>query len=91
MHHLQRHIIAYAMILMLLGSSNAVAVELEEIIVTAERRQSNLQEVPIAMSAFTADEIDRRQITSTIDVIQNVPNLTGEHNVSLGGSNSYSL
>ncbi len=91
MHHLQRHIIAFAMILMLLGSSNAVAVELEEIIVTAERRQSNLQDVPIAMTAFTADEIDRRQITSTIDVIQNVPNLTGEHNVSLGGSNSYSL
>ncbi len=79
-------------LLLSLGSvSNAVAAELEEITVTAERRQSNLQKVPIAVTAFTADEIDRRQITSTIDVIQNVPNLTGEHNVSLGGSNSYSL
>ncbi len=82
---------ATGLLLTLGGVSNAVAAELEEILVTAERRQSNLQQVPIAVTAFTADEIDRRQITSTIDVIQNVPNLTGEHNVSLGGSNSYSL
>ena len=82
---------AAGLLLVLVGASTAIAAELEEILVTAERRQSNLQEVPIAVTAFTADEIDRRQITSTIDVIQNVPNLTGEHNVSLGGSNSYSL
>ncbi len=82
---------ATGLLLSLAGVSNAVAAELEEITVTAERSQSNLQEVPIAVTAFTADEIDRRQITSTIDVIQNVPNMTGEHNVSLGGSNSYSI
>jgi len=79
------------LLLALVGASTAIAAELEEILVTAERRQSDLQKVPIAVTAFTADEIDNRQIIDTLDLIQNVPNLTGSHNVSLGGSNSYFL
>ena len=71
--------------------STASAAELEEIITTAERRSSNIQNVPLAVTTFTSDEIDRRQITGTLDLIQNVPNMSGAHNVSLGGSNSYFL
>jgi iron complex outermembrane receptor protein len=71
--------------------STAAAAELEEIVTTAERRSSNVQDAPLAVSTFTTDEIDRRQITGTLDLIQNVPNMSGSHNVSLGGSNSYFL
>ena len=39
-------------------STQAQAV-LEEIVVTAEYREENLQEVPVAVTAFSADEITR--------------------------------
>ena len=48
---------------------------LEEIIVTAERRESNVQDVPAAVSAFDQVELERRQAFNVIDVVTNVPNL----------------
>ncbi|MGI9344445.1 MAG: TonB-dependent receptor [Gammaproteobacteria bacterium] len=72
-------------------SQVATAAELDEMITRAERRERNLQEVPVAVTTFDAADIDRRQITGSLDLIQNVPNLTGSHNVSLGGSNSFFL
>jgi len=75
----------------LLSATASFGAPLEEIVTYAERRSSDVQDVPVAVSTFTSDEIDRRQITGTIDIIQNVPNMSGAHNVSLGGSNSYFL
>ena len=57
--------------------------QLEEVTVTAERRSANLQEVPIAVSAFTADELSRRTVTSLVDIAKDVPNLVGHNNVGL--------
>jgi iron complex outermembrane receptor protein len=37
---------------------------LEEIIVTSQRREESLQEVPIAINAFTGAEMDVKGITS---------------------------
>jgi iron complex outermembrane receptor protein len=75
----------------LLSATASFGAPLEEIVTYAERRSSDVQDVPVAVSTFTSDEIDRRQITGTLDLIQNVPNMSGSHNVSLGGSNSYFL
>ena len=36
---------------------------LEEIVVTAERRSENIQNVPIAVTAFTADSLQSRNLT----------------------------
>jgi len=47
---------------------------LEEIVVTARMRAENLQEVPVTVSAFTADEIDQIGIASMRDYAQLVPN-----------------
>lgn len=52
-------------------------VELRQVTVTAQRRVDQLQDVPIAVTAFDAVELDRRQITSAFDLAQNVPNLYG--------------
>ena len=57
---------------------------LEEITVTAERRESILQDVPVAVSAFDATEIERRQSFNVKDVVNNVPNLVGVNNVGQG-------
>lgn len=65
--------------------------ELEEIVVTAERRETSIQDIPIAVSAFTQDQLDRLQITETLDLIRVVPNLVGSNNTGLGTANTYSL
>jgi iron complex outermembrane receptor protein len=49
--------------------------QIEEIVVTAQRREEQLQDVPLAVSAFNADSIDKLQIDVVKDIGQNVPNL----------------
>ncbi len=62
-----------------------------EIVVTAQRRSENLQKVPLAVSAFTADELAVRQVSRTLDLIAYVPNLIGHNNTALGTANAYTL
>ena len=45
-------------------------------IVTAERRQTNLQKVPVAVSVFTAKERDAIGINSVQDVTNFAPGFT---------------
>ncbi len=61
---------------------------LEEITVTAQRREQRLQDVPIAISAYTAEQLQARQIVDTYDIVRNIPNLTGNANVGVGTSTS---
>lgn len=63
--------------------------QLEEIVVTAQRRAESVQTVPIAVSAFTPNELQRRNITSTLDVVKFVPNLLGHNNTGPATSNTY--
>ncbi len=55
------------------GAGPAFAVD--EIIVTAQRREEKLQDVPLAVSAFNVAAIEARQIDVVKDIGQNVPNL----------------
>jgi iron complex outermembrane receptor protein len=64
---------------------------LEEVVVTAQRRAQNLQDVPLAVSAFTSQELERRQINRALDVVTFVPNMEGHNNTSIGTANTYSL
>jgi iron complex outermembrane receptor protein len=57
---------------------------LEEVFVTAERRDGSLQDVPLAVSAFDGSEIERRQSFNVKDIVNNVPNLVGVNNVGQG-------
>lgn len=59
---------------------------LEEVMVTAELRSENLQEVPIAVTAFTADEIVSRGIESTADFVSLTPNVTFDDSFTVGNS-----
>lgn len=62
---------------------------LEEIVVTAQRRSENVQNIPVSVSAFTVNELQRRNITTTKDLIMFVPNLQGNSNTGLGTANVY--
>lgn len=49
---------------------------IETIIVTAQRQAESLQDVPIAVSAFSAEALEKRQIDNTLDLQQSLPNTT---------------
>lgn len=49
------------------------SLQLEEIVVTAQRRSEDIQKVPITVSAFTSDALERSNVTSTGDLQQVVP------------------
>ncbi len=52
------------------------ATGIEEIVVTAQRQSQNLQNVPIAVSAFTGAALARQNITNTTLLQQALPNIT---------------
>ncbi len=74
---------------------------LETIVITTRKRAEAAQSVPVAVSAFTADSLERAKITGAADLQFSVPNavLTGNDrftirgigNNSLGGDNGIGL
>ena len=48
---------------------------LEEVIVTAEKRATNVQDTPVAVSVFTGEELNRALISKSLDLQFNVPNM----------------
>ncbi|MEO0997735.1 MAG: TonB-dependent receptor [Pseudomonadota bacterium] len=86
----RQSLLAAAVFAGLTGATPALA-ELEEIIVTAERREASLQDVPIAVSAYDGQLVERLQIDETLDLINVVPNLFGGNNTGLGTANMYYL
>ena len=47
-----------------------------DIVVTAQRQSQRLQDVPIAVSAFTAENLERQQIVNPTALQQTLPNVT---------------
>src|SRR6185295_4234835 len=64
---------------------------LEEILVTAERVSESLQTVPVSVTAFSSSELAGKQIVNTLDLVRQVPNLSGSNNVGLGTATSFFL
>ena len=63
---------------------------LDTIVVTARRREENLQDTPIAVSAFSAKALEERQVFTTDDLTLVTPNLQFRNNAPLAGNNSSS-
>jgi iron complex outermembrane receptor protein len=49
--------------------------QLETVVVTAQKREQNIYDVPVAISAFTAETIEKQGVTDLIDIGKFVPNL----------------
>ena len=73
-----------AMAVFAVGSSNALAqsgaTSLEEVLVTAQRREESLQDVPGAVSALTALDLERKQIGNVLDLQSSIPNISISQN-----------
>lgn len=93
-------------IMLILSTTNAFAQEqgfesdtlaIEEVIVTAQRREENLQEVPISISAFTAADIEKNMFEGVADYISATPNASfisngarSKKKISIRGVSSFS-
>ncbi|KAA0206955.1 MAG: hypothetical protein EDM71_08550 [Proteobacteria bacterium] len=49
--------------------------QIEEIVVTTRKKEENLQDVPIAVSAITADQIERQGVADLSDVVKSSPSV----------------
>ncbi|HEX5775270.1 MAG TPA: TonB-dependent receptor plug domain-containing protein, partial [Caulobacteraceae bacterium] len=58
------------------GGAAGAGAEVEALIVTAQKREEDIQDVPIAISAFSQEDLTRSQIAGGPDLITQVPNMT---------------
>ncbi len=49
---------------------------IEEIIVTGQKREERIQDVPIAISAFSADDLKAQKIEGGFDLLKAIPNVS---------------
>jgi len=68
------------------ASQNGVGVE--EIVVTAQKRSENVQNVPIAISAFTASALKERAVGDVSQLSGISPNVTLDASTPFSGSNA---
>ncbi|MBA6412228.1 TonB-dependent receptor [Parahaliea sp. F7430] len=56
--------------------SNSAQAQIEEVVVTAQKRSENLQETPIAISALTSNDMEKRGILDYDDIVKSMPTLS---------------
>ena len=66
----------------MLSNTHAETLMLEEVIVTAQKRSESLQDVPVAVTAFSADTIQEAGISDTSDLAVMTPSLNANANGS---------
>ena len=62
------------------ASATATGGELQEVVVTAQRRSESIQDVPITIQAITGDQLGQMAITTLDDVLKLLPNVTVSSN-----------
>ena len=66
--------------LILLGFSSAIVAQdevgIEEVVVTAQRREQNLQDVPISISAFSAEAVEAFMFNDVTEYVTRTPNIS---------------
>ncbi|PTD27355.1 TonB-dependent receptor [Sphingomonas fennica] len=78
----------YAIVASPEGATGAVTpAETLDIVVTAQKREEKILDVPIAVSAFSGTQLDRQKIESGADLVRGVPNL----NFSKSFSSMYNI
>jgi len=68
--------------------ANADAGGIAEIVVTAQKRAENVQDVPIAISAFTSDALQERAVASVAALSNIAPNVTLDAGTPFSGSSA---
>lgn len=74
-----------------IGEVFAQSLALEEIVVTARKRDENIFEIPVSVSALSQDQIDRAGIYNAEDLSAQVAGLDFQGSTSTGGRNNPSI
>jgi iron complex outermembrane receptor protein len=69
------------------AAADAKGTQLEEIVVTATRVETNLQKTPIAVTALTAQTLQNRGVSTLLDVTNYVPSLSIGSRSGTGSAN----
>jgi iron complex outermembrane recepter protein len=62
-----------------------------DIMVTAQRRDQKLQDVPLSVSVVNAASLDRQVVKNTVGLLRLFPNLSGGQITGAGSANNYSM
>jgi iron complex outermembrane recepter protein len=61
---------------------------IQDIVVTAQKRAENVQDVPVAISAFTSEALQERAVSNVAQLSSLAPNVTLDGSVPFSGSTS---
>ncbi len=79
-------ILAAGVSLTLVNTAAAQSGGIEEIVVSARKRVEDLQSVPISISAFSGEDLDKLGVETTADVARFTPNLFFDNTAAISGS-----
>ena len=68
------------------GSFNLSAQEVEEVVVTATRREESIQDVALSIQAFSADGLKDAQITESADLADYMPGFSYANGIGSGSA-----
>ena len=88
--HVQKTLIA-AVVAGASVTSGVVNAQLEEVVVTAERREASIQDTPISMQALTSDQIENRGIVNLSDLFVSAAGVSGYEAPSSRGNMSLNI
>ena len=77
--------------LAMLAMPSTAQAQLDEVVTTAQRREQNVQDIPLTVSAYDIEALKVYQIDEPLDIVNSVPNLFGGNNTGLGTANQYFL
>lgn len=69
-------------------SDTRAVTELQEIVVTARKREETLQDTPISVTAFSGETIERQHIDQLDGIASATPNMMFDNSTGFAGSNS---
>ena len=78
-----------SVILTMLFSLQIIAQEIEEVVVSATKKEQSVQDVPVSIEAFTAEDIDKNLVEDFSDLAEVVPGLIVDK--ALGSGSAYSM
>jgi iron complex outermembrane receptor protein len=68
------------------AANDSEASGVEEIVVTAKKRAESIQDVPVAISALSAGQLERGSVQTILDVAKLVPNVELHEVTQAGGA-----
>ena len=67
--------LGFSFYLSLIFTAFITAQEIEEVVVSATKKEQSVQDIPVSIEAFTAEDIDKNMVEDFSDLAEVVPGL----------------